>query len=171
MQKYYTYYQSPFCRIILVASDKGLTNLHLDTGEVKRNFNIEQDWILNKEYFPDVESQLDEYFEGIRTSFDVKLDIEGTEFQLSVWDALQKIPYGETKTYKDIAVEIGKPDASRAVGMSNSNNPVPLIIPCHRVVGSSGKLVGFANGVAIKEKLINFEKGISGDSQLDLFSK
>ncbi len=171
MQKYYTFYQSPFCRIILVATEKGLTNLHLETGEGKRDFSIAQDWIFKEEYFKDVELQLDEYFEGMRSTFDLPLDLTGTEFQLTVWNALQTIPYGQTKTYKEIAIQIGNADASRAVGMSNSKNPIPLVIPCHRVVGTNGKLVGFANGIAIKEKLINFEKGIACNSQLDLFAK
>ncbi len=102
--------------------------------------------------------ELDEYFRGERYSFDLPLLINGTEFQKLVWTELLKIPYGELRTYKDIAERIGKPKACRAVGSANNKNSLPIVIPCHRVVGVGGKLVGFSDGLEIKEFLIKLEK-------------
>ena len=109
---------------------------------------------------PDVwgdEKQLDEYFAGARKEFDIPLLLHGSPFQLKVWKALQAIPYGEVVTYKDIANSIGNPKAVRAVGMANHCNPIAVIVPCHRVVGVGGKLVGYAGGVDIKRYLLNLE--------------
>jgi len=104
--------------------------------------------------------QLEEYFDGKRISFDLPLAPVGTEFQNKVWNELKHIPYGETVSYKYIAHRIGNPNASRAVGMANNKNPIPIIIPCHRVVGSNNKLVGYAYGLDMKQKLLNLEKRI-----------
>ena len=104
------------------------------------------------------ERQLTEYFSGSRKTFDLPLNLGGTEFQAKVWQALQTIPAGETRSYKDIAVMIGKPGASRAVGMANNRNPVSIIVPCHRVIGQDGSLVGYAGGLAIKQYLLEHEK-------------
>lgn len=101
--------------------------------------------------------QLDEYFAGARKEFDIPLLLHGSPFQLKVWKALQAIPYGEVATYKDIANSIGNPKAVRAVGMANHCNPIAVIVPCHRVVGVGGKLVGYAGGVDIKRYLLNLE--------------
>ena len=101
--------------------------------------------------------QLDEYFAGARKEFDIPLLLHGSPFQLKVWKALQAIPYGEVVTYKDIANSIGNPKAVRAVGMANHCNPIAVIVPCHRVVGVGGKLVGYAGGVDIKRYLLNLE--------------
>lgn len=102
--------------------------------------------------------QLDQYFECRRKSFDLPLRMEGTDFQKKVWEELTRIPYGETRTYGQIAEAIGNPKASRAVGMANNRNPVAIIVPCHRVIGSDGSLTGYAGGLEIKEKLLNIEK-------------
>lgn len=102
--------------------------------------------------------QLQEYFRGKRNSFDLPLEPKGTEFQKKVWNALIEIPFGETRSYGEIAKIIGNEKASRAVGMANNKNPIPIIIPCHRVIGSNGKLVGYAGGLHIKEKLLEIEK-------------
>jgi methylated-DNA-[protein]-cysteine S-methyltransferase len=102
--------------------------------------------------------QLDEYFSGQRIEFDLPLQFSGTEFQKEVWKALINIPYGETRSYKDIAIEIGNPKACRAVGGANNKNPIILICPCHRVIGASGKLVGYGGGMDMKEYLLNLEK-------------
>ena len=101
--------------------------------------------------------QLAEYFSGRRRQFDLPLAPEGTPFQRSVWRALCQIPYGETRSYGEIAVQIGTPKAARAVGMANNRNPIPILIPCHRVIGSTGKLVGYAGGLGTKEALLNLE--------------
>lgn len=107
-------------------------------------------------------SELGEYFAGKRRSFEVPVETSGTPFQKSVWDALCEIPYGETRSYKDIAVRIGKPLAARAVGQANNKNPVMIIVPCHRVIGSGGALTGYACGLSVKEYLLEFEKGARG---------
>lgn len=102
--------------------------------------------------------ELDEYFKGQRKEFSFPMLPEGTEFQKKVWKALLEIPYGEKRTYKDIAIKIGNEKACRAVGLANNKNPLPIVVPCHRVIGSSGKLVGYAGGLDIKEKLLEIEK-------------
>ena len=101
--------------------------------------------------------QLEEYFSKKRKKFDLPLNPEGTEFQLKAWEALQCIPYGETRTYGEIAAAIGNPKASRAVGMANNKNPIHIIIPCHRVIGANGSLVGYASGLEIKQMLLELE--------------
>lgn len=106
----------------------------------------------------ETEKQLAEYFAGIRKAFDLPLAPEGTDFQKSVWQALQQIPYGETRSYKEIATAVGNPKASRAVGLANNRNPISIVIPCHRVIGANGKLVGYGGGLGIKEALLQLEK-------------
>lgn len=103
-------------------------------------------------------SQLKEYFDGNRNSFDVPISAKGSQFQMKVWKELQKIPYAETATYKEIAENIGNKNASRAVGMANNKNPIAIIIPCHRVIGSNGNLTGYASGIEIKKFLLDLEK-------------
>ncbi|GLU99415.1 methylated-DNA--[protein]-cysteine S-methyltransferase [Megamonas funiformis] len=102
--------------------------------------------------------QLDEYFQGKRTTFSLPFKLTGTPFQLAVWKELQNIPYGKTTSYKEIAQKINKPKAYRAVGMANNKNPLPIIIPCHRVIGSNGKLIGYAGGLKLKNYLLELEK-------------
>lgn len=101
--------------------------------------------------------QLKEYFHGSRRVFTVPLFLIGTEFQKKVWDALLRVPFGKVVSYKDIAIAVGNPKASRAVGMANNKNPIPIIIPCHRIIGSNKKLVGYGGGLHIKEKLLKLE--------------
>ena len=107
------------------------------------------------------EAQLSEYFEGKRHEFDLPLKPSGTEFQQRVWAALMDIPYGETRTYKDIAIAAGCPKGYRAVGMANHNNPISIIVPCHRVIGSGGKLTGYGGGLPVKEYLLGLERKYS----------
>lgn len=102
--------------------------------------------------------QLDEYFQGKRTTFSLPFKLTGTPFQLAVWKELQNIPYGQTTSYKEIAQKINKPKAYRAVGMANNKNPLPIIIPCHRVIGSNGKLIGYAGGLNLKNYLLELEQ-------------
>ncbi len=104
-----------------------------------------------------IESQLGEYFRGERSTFDLELDFVGTEFQKRVWNALVEIPFGETKTYRQIATELGDPKATRAVGAANGRNPIAIVAPCHRVIGSAGDLRGFAGGLGAKEHLLRLE--------------
>lgn len=104
--------------------------------------------------------QLDEYFRGSRNSFDLPLAPQGTDFEQAVWQALQTIPYGKTASYADIARQIGRPSACRAVGHANGRNPIGIVIPCHRVIGANGKLTGYAGGLTIKQYLLELEQGV-----------
>ena len=117
----------------------------------------EDDWIFSEKPFADAREQLTAYFAGERKSFDLNLKPGGTEFQMQVLDELQKIPYGTTTSYGDIAKRIGRPKAVRAVGAANGRNPIPIIIPCHRVIGSSGDMTGFGGGIPTKEALLRLE--------------
>nr|WP_321256621.1 methylated-DNA--[protein]-cysteine S-methyltransferase [uncultured Pseudodesulfovibrio sp.] len=154
----YTTFDTPLWEIILVGSKHGLTNLHMVTDTGKREFTIDPTWTRNDTIFDKAKTQILEYCAGKRKNFTVKLTPHGTKFQKDVWNALSDIPYGEVRSYKEIAIVVGNPNASRAIGMANSKNPIPLIVPCHRVIGSDGKLTGFAHGLDAKMKLLNLEK-------------
>ena len=156
--KYYTEFKTDFCEIILVGDEDGICNLHWEARGCKRQFEISGDWIRNDSFFADAIKEIKEYFSGRRKEFDLKLNPQGTDFQKRVWNELRKIPYGETCSYQDIAIAAGNRKACRAVGMANSKNPIPLIIPCHRVIGKNGKLTGFAHGLDSKEMLLDMEK-------------
>ncbi|MBI9091441.1 MAG: methylated-DNA--[protein]-cysteine S-methyltransferase [Desulfobacterium sp.] len=158
---YYTRFETRFCEIILVGNAGGLSHLHLNTGQGKRKFEISENWVLNPGFFTDTINQIKAYFSGERTKFNVRLNPQGTDFQKRVWQELSKIAHGDLCTYKEIARAIGNENAARAVGMANSKNPIPLIVPCHRVIGANGKLTGFAHGVAIKDKLIQLERQVT----------
>ncbi len=154
---YYTKFETWLCDMVFVGDEHGIRRLHLCTSGNNRNFAVSEDWVENPGFFKDEILQIKEYLEGERKSFDINLNPEGTEFQKRVWRRLCQIPYGKTAKYKEIALSIGNENASRAVGMANSKNPIPLIIPCHRVVGSDGKLTGYAFGLDAKQKLISLE--------------
>lgn len=117
--------------------------------------------VCETELIRNASNQLNEYLEGRRKVFDLPLNPEGTKFQKKVWEALCNIPYGETRSYKQIAEAVGNSKACRAVGMANNRNPIIIFIPCHRVIGSNGSLVGYGGGLDIKEKLLSLEKGIN----------
>ena len=157
---YYTKFDTSICEIILVGNEEGLRHLHLNTGEGKRVFEISRDWTRNDEFFTDTIEQIKDYFAGERTSFDIKLAANGTEYQRKVWAELRRIPFGQTRSYGEIAAGLGNKNAARAVGMANSKNPIPIITPCHRVIGSGGKLTGFAHGLTIKQQLLDIEAKI-----------
>lgn len=127
--------------------------------QINKDFDKNED-ILEKDtnILKNTERQLSEYFSGKRNTFDLKLNPKGTEFMKKVWMELLNIPYGETRTYKEIAEKIGNPKGARAVGMANNKNPIPIIIPCHRVIGKNKKLVGYALGLDMKEFLLNLER-------------
>ena len=110
------------------------------------------------EFTEQVYTEIMEYLKGERTLFDIPYELEGTAFQKKVWQELAKIPYGETRTYKEIAVAIGNPNACRAVGMANNKNPLMMVVPCHRVIGTNGKLVGYAGGITMKRELLAMEQ-------------
>jgi methylated-DNA-[protein]-cysteine S-methyltransferase len=138
-------------------------------GIGEENGAVSRVFFSGQEVFPDRESaetplikkaaeQLGEYFAGRRKEFDLPLVLHGTDFQVSVWKALQSIPAGETRTYGDIAALIGRPKACRAVGMANNRNPIPIIVPCHRVIGRDGSLTGYGGGLPVKQYLLELEK-------------
>jgi methylated-DNA-[protein]-cysteine S-methyltransferase len=148
-----------YCDIILVARNDKLLYVHLDTGQGKRTFSLDPAWKHDRSslIFQEAIKQLQIYFSGNPVSFTVPLHYEGTEFQETVWTELIKIPFGEQRSYKQIAEAIGHPKAVRAVGATVGRNPLPLFIPCHRIIGSNGALTGFAHGLAIKEQLLRLE--------------
>lgn len=154
---YYHIVKSPLGPILLAGDEKGLKYVNFMKG--KKKLEVPDGWQENKEFFRDVSRQLEAYFSGKLNSFDIKLAPEGTEFQKSVWKALCEIPYGETRTYGEIAKNIGNPKASRAVGLANNRNPIAIIVPCHRVIGANGKLTGYASGLDIKAFLLRLEGG------------
>jgi methylated-DNA-[protein]-cysteine S-methyltransferase len=118
---------------------------------------VDPEWRLDNSAFLEVVDQLQSYFAGERTNFDLPLLLEGTDFQKKVWTALQEIPYGETISYKKLAETVGSPKGVRAVGAANGANPIPIIIPCHRVIGHDGSLTGFGGGLPLKKQLLELE--------------
>lgn len=155
--------QSPVGLLKLVGSDAGLAAVlweHEDPRRVRLEADLED---AHHPVLVEAERQLNEYFAGKRKSFTVKLDYRGTPFQKKVWDALLGIPFGETRTYGELARQIGNPAAMRAVGAANGKNPIAIIGPCHRVIGSTGKLTGFAGGLEAKALLLRLEGGDVGD--------
>ena len=155
----YTFLESPIGQILLAGKDEVLHFLGLPSG--KMHLKPKSDWHHNPSMFKDARLQLDAYFAGQLTQFDLLLAPSGTEFQMQVLGALQKIPFGKTCSYKDIAQSINRPKAVRAVGAANARNPIPLIIPCHRVVSANGSLTGFGGGVEAKAFLLALESAIS----------
>jgi methylated-DNA-[protein]-cysteine S-methyltransferase len=148
---------SPVGRLTLVATDEGLAAILWENNRPRRvRLNIESEE-NGHPVLVETERQLDEYFAGRRKQFALKLDLSGTAFQRKVWNALLTIPFGETRSYSQIARQIGNPDAARAVGAANGRNPVSIVAPCHRVVGSTGALTGFAGGLKVKAHLLAFE--------------
>ena len=152
---FYTYHETPIGSLLLAGTDEGLALLGFPQGKMQRRH--EPSWLENSVHFSKVKNQLDSYFAGALDSFSIALSPKGTNFQLEVWSALQQIPYGETWSYGQLANYIERPKASRAVGAANGVNPIPIIIPCHRVIGSTGKLTGFGGGIETKEFLLNLE--------------
>jgi len=148
------FYETEIGKIMIAENGTAITNLYFrEKADVKDDITVKETDLLKE-----ANRQLQEYFEGNRKSFDLPLDPSGTEFQMKCWKALQEIPYGETRSYGEIAKRIGNPKAPRAVGLSNNRNPISIFIPCHRVIGANGKLVGYAGGLNVKEYLLNMEK-------------
>lgn len=148
----YAIYDSPFGKIKLSYTDQAITVLDLASMEEDVDASVPSN--LSDLAF----SQLTEYFLGKRKSFTFPIEMQGTDFQKRVWRALCDIPYGETRSYKDIAIAIGNPKACRAVGMANNKNPIAIVVPCHRVIGANGSLVGYAGGLEMKTALLELEK-------------
>lgn len=142
--------------LLLAATEKGLRCLQFHRG-VMPAAGKDEIWIESREYLQPYEDQLNAYFRGELRDFRCKLDLIGTEFQKDCWKALLRIPYGQTCSYGDIARSIGRPQAFRAVGLANHDNPIAIIVPCHRVLGANGTLTGYGGGLSTKEKLLNLE--------------
>jgi methylated-DNA-[protein]-cysteine S-methyltransferase len=156
----YRYFDSPVGELLLAGEDEALAYIGFPDGKGK--VTPSNDWIMEADCFREASSQLSEYFHGKRISFDLLLAPRGTPFQLEVLQALLQIPYGQTCTYQDIAVSIGRAKAVRAVGAANGRNPLPIVIPCHRVIGSNGSLTGFGGGLETKRFLLELESGQQG---------
>lgn len=159
MPLYSTTMPSPIGTLTLVASDAGLTAVLWEDDRPGRVVLAGAEESRDHPILTAVTRQLTEYFAGTRTIFDLPLDPRGTPFQRQVWAALGTIPYGETRSYAQIAAQIGRPTAARAVGAANGRNPVSIVTPCHRVVGTNGALTGFAGGLAAKDYLLALERG------------
>jgi methylated-DNA-[protein]-cysteine S-methyltransferase len=154
----YTRMESPIGELLLLGDGQTLCGLYMQAG--RKPIGIARNWESAPTAFADVQAQLSEYFAAQRTSFEVPLAMAGTPFQLSVWRALQDIPYGETISYGELARRIEHPSASRAVGMANGCNPISLIVPCHRVIGANGTLTGYGGGIERKRLLLDLEAGV-----------
>jgi methylated-DNA-[protein]-cysteine S-methyltransferase len=151
----YTTVDSPIGELLLTGDGHALSGVHMQQG--RHPIAPRAGWRESEGAFEGVRDQLVEYFAGRRTSFDVPLALEGTEFQRTVWRALQDIPYGETMSYGELARRIDKPGAVRAVGLANGRNPVAVIVPCHRVIGADGSLTGYGGGLERKRTLLELE--------------
>jgi methylated-DNA-[protein]-cysteine S-methyltransferase len=159
---------SPVGALTLIASDLGLTAILWQDDNPNRVRLPDMQENPAHPVLVETERQLNEYFAGTRTTFTMTLDFVGTEFQKKVWQALVAIPFGETRSYADIARDIGNPKAVRAVGAANGKNPISIIAPCHRVIGSNGKLTGFAGGLEVKAFLLKIETAKQGEAEFTL---
>lgn len=160
MPTYYHYLDTPIGKLLLAGSGEALTLLGFPSGSMARRH--EPGWKQDAAPFREVTDQLQQYFAGERRVFELPLAPAGTAFQQQVWSTLQDIPFGDTWSYGQLAAHIGRPRASRAVGAANGLNPIPVIIPCHRVIGASGKLTGFGGGLDTKRYLLDLEAGAPG---------
>ncbi len=163
---HYTYLETPIGKLLLAGNEQALSLVGFPEGKGK--VAPQRDWLASSSMFDSAKQQLMEYFAGSRQDFSLSLSPTGTEFQLAVLRALQEIPFGETCSYLDIAQAVQRPKAVRAVGAANGRNPLPIVIPCHRVIGSNGSLTGFGGGLETKTWLLNHESRVVG-GQGDLF--
>lgn len=159
--KYCWMNETPVGRLLIAGTDEGLHHVsfqdpHFSTAVV----DMGNDWIEDGRFLKDAMRQLGEYFVGKRKRFDLKVAPAGTAFQKQVWSTLGRVPFGKTASYGDIAAAIGNPNASRAVGLANGQNPIAIVIPCHRIIGTSGRLIGYGGGLERKQKLLNLESGV-----------
>lgn len=155
---YFTFYESPIQLLRLVSDGRSLLGLYMMSE--KHHLNSHSDWLEDATVapFPETKQQLTAYFASTLTEFDLPLQMSGTPFQRRVWEALKTIPYGTTMSYGELAQQIGQPTASRAVGLSNGRNPVSIVVPCHRVIGTTGKLTGYGGGLERKQWLLDHER-------------
>jgi methylated-DNA-[protein]-cysteine S-methyltransferase len=156
----YTYIDSPLGELFVTRDEGGITGMDLPTARYPRR--VRDDWERDDAAFDDVRAQLGEYFAGTRQQFDLPLHAKGNAFQRAVWQALTEIPYGETTSYGKVAAAVGQPDGARAVGVANGQNPIPIIVPCHRVIGADGSLTGYGGGLPAKRWLLDHEAHHAG---------
>lgn len=157
---FYSYYDSPVGRLLMAGDEKALHILSFPTGS--KTIEPKPEWQPSDAPFGEVVRQLDAYFRGELRTFTLPYRLSGTSFQNQVWQALADIPYGETLSYGELATRLGTPKASRAVGAANGNNPLPIILPCHRVIGANGSLTGFGGGLPTKKFLLHHEAEVIG---------
>jgi methylated-DNA-[protein]-cysteine S-methyltransferase len=157
-QVLYTNFESPIGELLAVGDGRALHGLYMQAGRTA--IDVRAEWQSADEAFDEVRAQLADYFAGRRTTFDLPLAMAGSPFQRRVWRALQEIPYGETTSYGEIARRVGVPSGPRAVGVANGQNPVAVIVPCHRVVGTDGSLTGYGGGLERKRLLLELEAGV-----------
>jgi len=159
---------SPIGDLLLVGDAEALRGVYFQAGK-RGPHKPDKSWEPSEKPFKEVKRQLKAYFDGKLKDFDLPLSPQGTEFQLKVWKTLQTIPYGKTWSYGELARRIRRPDAPRAVGAANGRNPIPVIVPCHRVIGADGSLTGFGGGLPIKQKLLALEGALPSSAQTKLF--
>ena len=157
----YSIYESPLGEILIISNGDAVTGVYLP--HQKHGQSIRSDWVeaQHDPVIGEACKQLGQYFTGLRTTFDLPLEAQGTPFQKRVWQRLKEIPYGETISYKELAMRNESPGAIRAVGQANGRNPISIVIPCHRVIGANGSLTGYGGGIHLKEALLVFEKAVA----------
>jgi len=160
MKNYFVYHYK-FCNLYIAEEDGAICFVSFGAGKIPENFEKSETPLIKK-----AAKQFDEYFKKDRQIFDLPLILHGTDFQKKVWKALQKIPYGQTRSYAQLAVMIGNPKACRAVGMANNRNPIAIIVPCHRVIGHDGSLTGFGGGLELKQNLLDLENANCAEMQV-----
>lgn len=154
----YTTFESPIGELLAVGDGSTLSRLHMQGA---RRFAIPPTWRRNDAALAPVRDQFEQYFAGERREFELELDLHGTPFERGVWNALLEIPFGETRSYGQIAARVCAPAAARAVGVANARNPVAIVVPCHRVIGADGSLTGYGGGLERKRALLDLEAGIA----------
>lgn len=164
MQVHWTRIETPVGALLAAATEEGLCELQFASGKTARG--PQPGWREDPSRFTGLKAQLRAYFAGDLRSFDLPLAPQGTDFQHRVWGLLRQIPWGQTRSYSDLARDLGNPGASRAVGAANGRNPLPILVPCHRVIGGNGSLTGFAGGLAVKRQLLVLEGVLSEDLPL-----
>lgn len=167
---YFTTIESPIDELVLLSEGDAISCLHMTEGKIK--MEIATAWKRDDKLpvFKSVREQLKSYFAGALKEFDVPLQLNGTEFQVRVWNELCNIPFGTTINYGQLASRVGNPNAQRAVGLANGKNPIAVIVPCHRVIGANGTLTGYSGGLCRKEILLDLEQGKTSVKQLVLLS-
>lgn len=163
---YHTTLDTTLGDLLIASSERGLVRIIFPSEGEQDSFSTlldefaDSDLHESREHNESACRQLTEYFEETRTAFDLPLDLRGTDFQKAVWEAVSRVPYGQTRTYGQIAEDIGNPGSIRAVGAANGANPIPIVVPCHRIIGADGSLTGYGGGIEIKRKLLVLEKNL-----------